>query len=225
MTGPGPERPSNLDAALDQLENDELVAFPTETVWGLAARACSPVAIARLIAFKGRASDQPISVLIDGEDSLAALGVPRTPMITGLVQAFWPGPLTLVVGGAPEDFFAPGIAGKTGAVGFRCSDHPLTAALVEAASERGLGPLTATSFNRSGETAVENAADAVLLANSSADPRVFVLDAQAADAFKQAPSTVVDVSTEAPQVLRYGAIDAESVAAVLDRFRNATQRR
>jgi tRNA A37 threonylcarbamoyladenosine synthetase subunit TsaC/SUA5/YrdC len=85
--------------------------------------------------------------------------------------------------------------------------------------------LTATSFNRSGEIAVENAAAAVLLANSSADPRVLVLDAQAADAFKQAPSTVVDVSTEAPRVLRYGAIDAESVAAVLDRFRNATQRR
>jgi tRNA A37 threonylcarbamoyladenosine synthetase subunit TsaC/SUA5/YrdC len=133
--------------------------------------------------------------------------------------------LTLVVGGAPEKFFAPGIAGKTGAVGFRCSDHPLAAVLVEAAAERGLGPLTATSFNRSGETAVENAVDAVLLANSSADPRVLVLDARAADAFKQAPSTVVDVSTEAPRVLRDGAIDVESVTVVLDRFRNATQRR
>ena len=225
MTEPGAVRPSNLEAALDQLANNELVAFPTETVWGLAARACSEVAIGRLVAFKGRASDQPISVLIDGEDALAALGVSRSPVVTGLIQAFWPGPLTLVVGGACEDHFAPGIAGKTGAVGFRCSDHPLAAVLVQAATERGLGPLTATSFNRSGETAVDNGVDAVLLANSSVDPRVLVLDAQAADAFKQAPSTVVDVSTETPRVLRHGAIDVDSVAAVLDRFRNEAQRR
>lgn len=201
------------------------MAFPTETVWGLAARACSAVAVERLIAFKGRASDQPISVLIDSPDTLATLGVAMTPVLDALVEAFWPGPLTLVASGPAEGFFAPGIGGENGAVGFRCSDHVVTSLLAYEASRRGLGPLTATSFNRSGETSVENYAQALLLARSSSDPEVVVLDARAADATTLAPSTVIDVSSDPPRMLREGAIDRPSIEAVLDRFRDASPRR
>lgn len=225
MTNPGPARPVNLEVALDHLADDGLVAFPTETVWGLAARACSPRAVARLTLFKGRASDQPISVLIDGAKAFATLGVAHTPLLDALIEEFWPGPLTLVVSGPADGFFAPGIGGASGAVGFRCSDHPVTSRLVAEAMGRELGPLTATSFNRSGETAVESLSEAMSLAQSSEDPVVLVLDPGGVDAFALPPSTVVDLSDEVPRVLRKGAVEAESLDAVLERFRDDSQRR
>lgn len=219
------KRPANLDAVLQHLSEDGLVAFPTETVWGLAARACSPAAVEGLMSFKGRASDQPVSVLIDGAETLESLGVARTPVLNALVEAFWPGPLTVVAAGPSEGFFAPGICGATGAVGFRCSDHPLTSLLARESIRRELGPLTATSLNRSGETAVENYSEAILIAKSSADHELLVLDAQHADASALPPSTVIDVSGDSPRILREGATSGDSIEAVLDRFRDASQRR
>lgn len=211
-------RPDNLDDALDHLERDGLVAFPTETVWGLAARAQSSAAVANLMSFKGRAAGQPVSVLIDDAERLAKLGVAEGPVLRALTSAFWPGPLTIVAGAPVPDPFAPGICGPDGGVGFRCSDHPLAALLVGEAFRRGLGPLTATSFNRSGKTAVENFPAALLLASESDAPAVIVLVPGALDASRLPPSTVLDIRGEAPKVLRQGAVEPATLRSVLDRF-------
>jgi L-threonylcarbamoyladenylate synthase len=211
--------PENLLEALEHLEADGLVAFPTETVWGLAARANSLPAVERLQAFKGRAEHHPISVLIDSPASLDSLGVALNPLLLAVAEAFWPGPLTLVVPGPDPGQFAAGIAGPNGAVGIRCSDHPLANMLVREALARGLGPLTATSFNRGGETPVETHSQAVLLANSDTRAAVITLQAGAHDAAGALPSTVLDLFSSEPKVLREGPISERELAKLFSGFR------
>lgn len=210
--------PENLVEALDHLEADGLVAFPTETVWGLAARANSQRAVDRLRSFKHRALDQPISVLIDGATTLGSLGFSPNPLLLALAEAFWPGPLTLVIEGPADSPLAQGIAGPTGAVGFRCSDHPLANLLVREALGRGLGPLTATSFNRSGEKPVETHSQAILLADSHNREKVIALQVGSHDATGGTPSTVLNLTASGPRVLRQGAIGEEALAEVLAGF-------
>ena len=210
--------PENLVEALDHLAADGLVAFPTETVWGLAARANSQRAVDRLRSFKDRALDQPISVLIDGTPALSSLGFSPNPLLLALAEAFWPGPLTLVIEGPADAQLAQGIAGPTGAVGFRCSDHPLAKLLVREALGRGLGPLTATSFNRSGEKPVETQSQAILLADSHNPEQVIALRVGPHDATGGAPSTVLNLTASGPRILREGAIGKEALAEVLAGF-------
>lgn len=190
--------------ALEVLAEDGLVAFPTETVWGLAVRAESPRAVARLHGFKGRDAAKPVAVLVDRCDRLAEIGVRLGPAGARLAAAFWPGPLTLVC--TCTRSLAPGVAAADGSVGVRCSPHPVAAALAAAALERGLGPLTATSLNRSGDAPARDIAEAMRVA--AADPAIFVVRGEAGGA---APSTVVDVTGEALVVLREGAIPARSI--------------
>jgi L-threonylcarbamoyladenylate synthase len=218
------DSPSNLAQALERLSADELVAFPTETVWGLGARAFSHAALERLRSFKGRAADQPVSVLIDQPEALASFGVEQTPLLTAIVEAFWPGPLTLVVSCSRDSDFAPGVANAAGAIGFRCSDHPVTAQLVREASARGLGPVTATSFNLSGQTPVGTQAEAELLAKSHAQI-LTVLDAATCEAGGSEPSTVLDLTDAKPRVLRFGAVTLEELEPVLEGFHGLAPRR
>jgi L-threonylcarbamoyladenylate synthase len=212
-----PER-VDVEGALDVLAVDGLVAFPTETVWGLAARVESPVAVARLRAFKGRDDDKPMSVLVDSIDRLAALGVRLGPRARRLVETFWPGPLTLVAHcsrrfaeavSPPASGDAEGGAEGEGAllaVGFRCSSHPIAAALARGALERGLGPVTATSLNRSGEDPASVLAEALRVA--AKDPGVVVCHGEAGG---EAPSTVVYATGRELTVLREGAIPASDI--------------
>ncbi len=205
----------SLEDGIGFLAGEELLAFPTETVWGLGARATSARAVGRLQAFKGRAPGQPVSVLVDGPTRLEPLGFELPGDARRVLDAFWPGPLTVVLAGPVPSPFAEGIAGAQGAVGFRCSDHPRCRALVEAAFEHGLGPITATSFNRTGEPPVQTRAEALGLAGSSVEPRVRCLDPGPDDALAEAPSTVVDLSVMPPRVLRWGAIGPSALAPVL----------
>jgi len=205
----------DLDEAIATLAGDGLLAFPTETVWGLAARSVSPLAVRRLQAFKGRASRQPISVLVDAPARLAELGVRIDGVAPAVIEAFWPGPLTIVLPGSDASGFAPGIGGETGAVGFRCSDHAGCAALVAGAFEAGLGAITATSFNRSGEPPVQTKAEALGLATSDPEADVRCLEPGPHDALGEEPSTVIDLSLGAPRVLRWGAIGAAALEAVV----------
>jgi L-threonylcarbamoyladenylate synthase len=199
--------------ALDLLERDGLVAYPTETLWGLGARATSSAALMALRAWKGRAPAQPISVLVGSPASLEPSGLVVDAAARRLVDAFWPGPLTLVLrcrGG-----FGPGIANAEGAVGVRCSPHPVASALARAAEARGLGPITATSLNRTGEAAASSlaAARAVL----DAHPGPLLIEPGDCDAGGGAPSTVLDLAGGRPRVLREGAVPIAAIADVLGR--------
>ncbi len=205
----------SLDAAIDVLLRDELLAFPTETVWGLGARAVSSAAVGRLQDFKGRAANQPISVLVDAPERLDSLGFGLDALSRAVVDAFWPGPLTVVLAGSAQSPFAEGIGGAEGAVGFRCSDHPRCRELVEAAFERDVGPITATSFNRTGAPPVQTRAEAVSLAASDGKANVRCLDPGPHDALAESPSTVIDLSVRPARVLRWGAIGASALEAVV----------
>lgn len=211
MSAAGRPTDAALAAALERLEADGLVAYPTETQWGLGARASSAAAIAALRAWKGRAPAQAISVLVGSGAALERVGLIVDDRAARLIAAFWPGPLTLVLrcrGG-----FAPGIANPDGAVGVRCSPHPLASALAVAADARGLGPITATSLNRSGEPpALAVAGARAILA---AHPGPLLLEPGAFDAGGGAPSTVLDLAGGRPRVLRIGAVSVAALADVL----------
>lgn len=198
-----------LEAELDHLRADGLLAFPTETVWGLAARATSAEAMDRLRAFKGRGTDHPVALLVSGSDELSALEFELGPAAAALMENFWPGPLTLVL--ACRSRFAPGVAGPEGGVGVRCSSHPIAFDLAHRCFRAGIGPLTATSLNRSGEPPAQTREEARKWVDESPkDAHLRLLDGPG-DAGGGAPSTVIDLSTESPRVLREGALEIDAV--------------
>lgn len=190
--------------AVRVLARDGCVAVPTETVWGLAASASSAAAVEGIRAWKGRADDQPISVLVSAPSRLAEYGFEVGPLARALIEEFWPGPLTLVL--PCRSAFAPGVARADGSVGVRCSPHVGVAVLVAAAEASGLGPLTATSCNRSGEPPAQTEAEARALC--AAAPGPFVIEAGANDAGGAEPSTVLDVVAEPARILREGGVTA-----------------
>jgi L-threonylcarbamoyladenylate synthase len=199
--------PLSAEAAIERVAAGGLIGFPTETSWGLGADARSEPALAGLRRWKGRDAEKPISVLVSGDADLARLGARLTPAARRLADAFWPGPLTLVV--RCDAQLAAGIASAAGAVGLRCSPHPVAAALAALALRRGVGPLTATSLNRSGERACRTRAEAEALAGGEL-ALVAGLDAGGAEA-----SSVVDASGAEPVVLREGAVSGRAIAAAL----------
>jgi L-threonylcarbamoyladenylate synthase len=195
------------EAAVARVAAGGLVGFPTETTWGLGADARSEAALARLRRFKGRDADKPISVLVAGPGDLARLGAELSPAARRLAAAFWPGPLTLVVRCTAA--LAAGVAGPGAAVGLRCSPHPVAAALARLALAHGVGPLTATSLNRSGEPACRTRAEAEALA----DEEVALVAGE--DAGAAEPSSVVDARGAEPLLLREGALSRSAIAAAL----------
>jgi len=193
----------SIAEAARRIRSGGLVAYPTETVWGLAADAHSTAAVAKLRAWKGRDARKPMAVLVTDYRALDVVGAETTPLAAQLAAEFWPGPLTLIVRCAGA--FAPGIASEDGAVGFRCSPHPVASALARAA-----GAITATSFNRTGEPACATRAEAERCAGG-AIALVLGEDAHAA-----APSSVVDASGSAPRLLREGAISKRALEAAVN---------
>ncbi|HXK24997.1 MAG TPA: L-threonylcarbamoyladenylate synthase [Myxococcota bacterium] len=197
--------------AVERVRAGGLVGYPTETVWGLGADACSDAAVASLRRWKGRADDAPISVLVDAPAALAALGCQPERAARRLAAAFWPGPLTLVV--RPARRFAAGIARDDGAVGLRCSSHPLAAAFAARLAHAGVGPVTATSLNHSGSPAARSEREARALCAGEGAPAL--LDA-GADAGGARESTVVDLTGPQPRVLRWGAVTRDELAPLLE---------
>jgi L-threonylcarbamoyladenylate synthase len=214
---PGELEASALDPALERLAADGVVAYPTETVWGLGACADRPEATRRLFAWKGRAAHNPLAVLVDGVDAAIALGAVFDAPARRLAEQFWPGPLMLVV--PFRGRLAPGVTREDGALGLRCSPHPVARALVVRLVAEGLGPLTSTSLNRSGQPparCLDEALAALGLPSSAARGPVSAVFAEPGDpllvappgfdAGGEAPSTVVDCTKPTPEILREGAI-------------------
>lgn len=212
-----------LARAVAQLAANKLVAYPTETVWGLAADSRSEVALQALRSWKGRAETQPISILVPDAAALESLGFELLPAAQRLMEKFWPGPLTLILPCRKE--FARGIARGDGAVGVRCSSHPVSRALAQAALAAGLGPITTTSLNRSGAPPLQTLDEVrELCARAADDAELFVLapdsvsGAESSADFRSdgAPSTVFDLASPSPRVLRSGAIAEDVIRQVLD---------
>jgi L-threonylcarbamoyladenylate synthase len=202
-----------IGEAVDRVRHRGLLAYPTETVWGLGADACSVAAIERLRDWKGQRKSAPISILIADPDALEPLGFEFNDLARRLASAFWPGPLTLVLncrGG-----FAPGVPRHDGAVGVRCSSHPICAALARRLAAEGVGPITSTSLNRSGATPAATLEQArEVCGTDSESPRLLAVEG--AEAGGDGESTVIDTTGPELVVLRWGALAKPDLASVLE---------
>ena len=194
----GPERIAEVVAAL---RSGEVVAIPTDTVYGLAALPDDEAALRRLAALKGRPEEQPFAVLVD---PLAAV-LPRVEDGAALeaVAPFWPGPLTAVVG--VRAGFATAVVTAKGSLGFRQPDDALTREVIR----RCGGVLAVTSANRTGEPPAEHASEVAAVFGEA----LLVLDGGPRTG--RPPSTVVDLTVDPPAVLREGPVDATEVLAAL----------
>jgi L-threonylcarbamoyladenylate synthase len=187
--------PAVLRDAAETLRRGGLVAFPTETFYGLGAAGLDAWAVGRLVAVKGRPEGKPILLLVDSVAMVEAVAVEIGPTARALMGRHWPGPLTLVLRARAE--LPPEVTAGTGTVGVRVSPHPVAGGLVRALG----GPVTAPSANPSGESPPSTAAAVLARLDGRID---LLLDGGGTPGGE--PSTVLDVTVEPPRVLRAGAV-------------------
>ncbi|MCK0512464.1 L-threonylcarbamoyladenylate synthase [Aromatoleum buckelii] len=195
------------------LRAGELVGMPTETVYGLAADALNVAAVGRIFAAKGRPADHPLIVHLPDAGHLARWAREIPDDAFALARAFWPGPLTLILKrhhGVPN-----AITGGQDTVGLRVPDHPVALALLQA-FDSGIAAPSANRFGRISPTTAEH------VRQELGDKVALILDGGPCAVGIE--STILDLSRDAPQILRPGAISAADIARVIGRpaqFRTA----
>jgi L-threonylcarbamoyladenylate synthase len=195
------------DAAANLLAGG-LVAFPTETVYGLGADACNADAVARIYSVKGRPADHPLIVHVASMDGLGDWADDVPGYAISLARDFWPGPMTLVVrrSGLAGDF----VTGGQDTVGVRVPDHPVALGLLEAFARAGGRGVAAPSANRFGNVSPTTAqAVSAELGDYLADSDQ-ILDGGACDVGVE--STIIDCTGDVPKILRPGAITMQMIS-------------
>ena len=195
-----------LEWAAAAIRRGGLVAFPTDTLYGLAADPFNAEAVRRVFAAKGREADRALLLVAADPAQIASQLGPLTPLALALADEFWPGPLTLLV--AAPTSLAEGVASDTGSVGVRVPAHAVARELCRAAGR----PLTATSANVSGQPASSDPDDV----EASLGERIEVLLDGGRCAGGPA-STVVDATGQLPRLVRAGAIAWDEVQACVRR--------
>jgi len=190
-----------VDSAVQVLTQGGLVAFPTDTVYGLGALVSNPLAIGKLYEVKGRDQTKAIPVLIGDLEDLDEVALELTGYALELTRRFWPGPLTLVVAKRPD---LPDILSTTPTIGVRMPDHPDALDLLKAT-----GPLAVTSANRSGGS---NPLTAEEVFDQLSGSIPLVLDSGKCSGGN--PSTVIDCTVSEPVILRAGPITMDQIRAV-----------
>ncbi|MBI2104043.1 MAG: threonylcarbamoyl-AMP synthase [Candidatus Omnitrophica bacterium] len=194
VAGDAPD-PALIAEAAKILRGGGLVAFPTETVYGLGADAANPAAIERLDRVKGRPPDKPYSLHIHAPDQVGPFVASVPPLAATLMKRFWPGPLTIVM---------PGADGKT--VGFRLPDHPIARVFLQACGV----PVVAPSANRSGSPPPTDASEVLAALDGSID---CILDGGPTRLGRE--STVVEVRDGRVEIRRAGAIPKDAIMAII----------
>ncbi len=195
--------PAAIAAALARLVAGDVIALPTDTVYGLAADVACPAAVRRIYEIKERPAEKGLILFVEGLAAATPWLAAVSPALEAVAARFWPGPLTLVVGASSA--VAPELSTR-GTVALRQPDHAVPRALV-----RALGrPLVTTSANLSGRPSLTLAAD---VARELAGRLPLVLDAGLAPGGQ--PSTVLSLAEEPPRVLRAGPISAAALREVL----------
>ena len=197
------QRQAGIASAISALKGGRLVVLPTDTVYGIGADAFDGTAVAALLAAKGRGRDMPVPVLVGSWHTIDGLVYSVPDAARELIQAFWPGALSLVVRQAPSLQWDLGDA--YGTVMLRMPLHPIAIELL-----REVGPMAVSSANISGQPAAVTVDDAQ---GQLADLVEVYLDGGPAE--KQAASTIVDLTSDRPRVLRQGPVTAEAIAEVL----------
>ena len=197
---------AEIARAVEILRAGRLVAFPTETVYGLGADAANPDAVRRIFAAKGRPSDHPVIVHLASADSIGEWAREMPPAARMLAQAFWPGPLTMIL---PRTARVDDVVtGGQDSVGIRVPSHPVARALLRAFGGGVVAP-SANRFGRISPTTAEH------VRTELGDQVDLVLDGGASDVGIE--SAIVDLSGAQPTLLRPGMIGAARIEAVLGR--------
>ena len=197
--------PAAIASAAAALAAGELVAFPTETVYGLGARADDDDAVAQIFARKGRPSEHPLIVHVADPADAQRFGSPIPALAQRLMDAFWPGPLTVIVPRAES--MARAAAGGQASIGLRCPAHPVAQALLRASRELGVAGVAAPSANRFGRISPTQAAHV----QSEFGPLLRVLDGGACEVGIE--SSIVDCSRGRAVLLRPGVLTRERIEA------------
>ena len=197
----------SLAQAAQLLKDGGLVALPTETVYGLGADATNPSAIARIYKVKGRPADHPLIVHIHSMQSLADWADEIPSYAISLARDFWPGPMTLVLKRTilAEDF----VTGGQPTVGLRVPDHVVALALLSAFEKIGGRGIAAPSANRFGQVSPTTAQAVQEELGEYLDERDQILDGGSSSVGVE--STIIDCTSEAPRILRPGAITIEMI--------------
>lgn len=195
---------ADLQRAAELLRAGDLVAFPTETVYGLGADAANPAAVAKIFAAKGRPADHPLIVHLPGDDHLERWARDIPDAAYELAEAFWPGPLTLILKRQPN--VPDAVTGGQDTVGLRVPGHPLALELLRA-FEGGVAAPSANRFGRISPTTAQHVREDL-------GPAVaMVLDGGPCQVGIE--STILDLSGNQPAILRPGMIGIEAIAAIL----------
>lgn len=195
----------NYTQAVDLLNDGEVVAFPTETVYGLGAVATDEQAVKKIFAAKGRPSDNPLIVHIGTVEEVSLYATNISEVAQKCMEAFWPGPLTLVMQAKPN-VLAPSVTAGLDTVGIRMPDHPVALELLQTLKK----PLAAPSANRSGKPSPTKA-NHVFEDLQNIIP--CILDGGMTGIGLE--STVLDVTLETPVILRPGGVTKEMLEAVI----------
>ena len=195
--------PGAIARAAELLAAGELVGMPTETVYGLAARADDDDAVAKIFAAKGRPADHPLIVHVTGADQATRFAAEVPPVAQRLMAAFWPGPMTLILPRA-ENAANAAAAGQN-SIGLRCPSHPVAQALLAAAADLGVAGVAAPSANRFGRVSPTQAAHVV----QEFGDEMLVLDGGDCDVGIE--SSIVDCTRGHPVLLRPGVLSRVSI--------------
>ncbi|MCL5269462.1 MAG: L-threonylcarbamoyladenylate synthase, partial [bacterium] len=192
-----------IEDAVDCLLEGGIVALPTETVYGLAVDATNPVAVERLYALKERARAKAITIMVDSPRLLASIACNLTVESRRLMEAFWPGPLTIIFQKRPGTFTH---VSANDTIGVRLPDHSIPLAIMQALAR----PLACTSANLSGRPEARTADEIAVDFGGAVN---LILDAGALES--SPPWAVGDVTGESYRVRRVGAIGYSQLAAIV----------
>lgn len=200
-----PSAPVDLERAGRVFRSGGIIAYPTETFYGLCVDPFNDYAIRRLFFLKGRHEKNPVALIIADKSMLKGVAREVTEAGARLMERFWPGPLTLIFRAAPE--VPQELTGFTGKIGVRVSSHPIARALSEAFKS----PITATSANHSGEKPATEAGEVLGYFDGSID---ILIDGGKLSGTKG--STVVDVTGERIELIREGEVEFSEVMKALE---------
>ena len=204
-----PDASGDLTLAARALADGRLVAFPTETVFGLGANALDPAAVARIFAAKGRPADHPLIVHVSAADRLDELATDVPDYARSLAAAYWPGPLTLILSRSP--LVPDAVTGGQPTVGVRVPSHPVALQLLrafEALGGRGVAAPSANRFGRVSPTTAQAVRDELGEHLETGD---LVVEGEPSSVGIE--STIVDCTGPAPVILRPGAVTGAMIEA------------
>src|SRR5207245_7434334 len=206
--------PAVIEGAARALAAGDLVAMPTETVYGLGARADDDSTVGKIFEAKGRPADHPLIVHVADADSVREFAARVPPVAVRLVARFWPGPLTIIVPRAAG--VATAAAGGQDSIGLRCPSHPVAHALLSAARSAGVPGVAAPSANRFGRLSPTQASHVA----SAFGEALMVIGGGPCDIGIE--SSIVDCTRKHPVLLRPGVLTRAQIEAaagepVLDR--------